>query len=364
MSTDTKPGDPGTELTVFVEAKDLIDIPALITEIDKSIAGAQEAYKTLPKIVDDATKEIHFKFKDQCALRLQQYKERRMPFTRKLNEIIKNFTSREAEYERLIKLTDDATSKWAREALARARAAQDEADAKLRLEQAKINLEGRIREFCRQRLAAMLDKVRGGAGALVDKVTKETFETTKTRLQTEPKWMPEMDTYMLEIPDWITDKAHFTAIVNEELPAIREEYITQSAEILKRSITILETAIVNKADAQALKEAEEQRAKEEDAKKEEELKRDLEAQQAIAEVYQEKIEQPKVRVKMKVEILDNEAWLHMISWWYKHDPEAKTKDLSKKTFLQCKTFCEKYCFDTGEFIEHASLQWVEDVKAR
>lgn len=363
MAKTTAP-EQSTEVIIYVDPNEMnVDMPALITEFDERLAGAQAAFKDLPKIVDEDTKQVHFQFRDAVNLRVQQFNERRMPFTRKLNEIIKEFTTRESEWKRLAALTEDKLNAWAQAELKRARDAQALADAKLRQEQAKIALEGRIREVCRQRLNAMLDVVRGGAGSLVDKVDKANFDKTKKRLQTEPKWTEDMQKFLYEQPTWITDYEHFKTVVDAELETITKDYLEQSAEILKRSLTILETALTNKAEAQALQEAEAQRQADLDAQKDQELKKDIQGQQAIAELDAEKIEAPKVRAKMKIEVLSNEGWLHMISWWFKHDPESESKDLSKKTFAQCKTFCEKWCNDTGEMIEHESLQYIEDVKA-
>lgn len=352
------------KVIIYVEPDEMnVNMPALIEEFDERIAGAQAAFKTLPKIVDEDTKQVHFQFRDLVNLRLQQFNERRMPFTRKLNEIVKEFTTREAELKRLAALTDDGLNAWAQAELRRTRDAQAAADAKLKAEQAKIALEGRIRELCRQRLNSMLDVVRGGAGSLVEKVDKSNFDKTKKRLQTEPKWTEEMQRFLYEQPTWITDVEHFNSVVNEEFEAIKADYLEQSAEILKRSLTILETALTNKEEAARLQEAEKQRQADLDAQKDLELKKDIAGQQAVAELDQEKIEAPKVRAKMKIDVLSNEAWLHMISWWFKYDPESETKDLSKKTFAQCKTFCEKWANDTGEQIIHESLEYVEDVKA-
>lgn len=363
MQRATKP-EPGTELLIINPQELTVDMPALLEKMDASIAKAQELFKLLPKIVDEETKQIHFKYKERLQLVLAQDKEERMPFTRKLNEIVKMFTSREAERERLIALVDERTAAWAKAELEKARAAQAKADADLAAAQAKINLEGRIRETCRQRLNAMLDNIRTAAGSLVNNVTKENLEKTKKSLNKTPLWKDEMTAFMVERPTWITDEKHFVSIVNEELETIKADYLVQSKEILDKSLTILDTALNNKEEAQRLQEAEDLRQKEADARRASEDQKAIDAQNAIAQMDVAQVEMPKVGIKMKIDVLSNDAWLHMISWWYKHDPEAKSKDLSKKTFAQCKTFCENWAYKTGEMIIHESLTYYEDVKAR
>lgn len=365
MSTANTPVTPGTELLTINPNELLESMPALITEMDTSIAKAQAIEKALPKIVDEETKQQHFKFKETLTLRLSQYKERRMPFTRKLNEIVKLFTTREAEYERLLKLTDDKTSAYARQELAASRAAQDLEDKKLAAKQAAINLEGRIRETLQSRINDMLDKVRNAAGNLVKKVTKENLDDTKKKLSKKPVWMKDvMDPQFFDKPDWVADNEQWSRIANEVFPAMQTDYLTKAKEILDGSLKIAQVAITNKEEAELLQKAQTEHDKAEEQRKAEELQKELDGKDAMAQLDKEHIEAPKVRVKMKIDVLENEGWLQMIAFWFANDPESKTKDLSKKTFLQCKTFCEKACNDTGAIIEHKSLTYIEDVKAR
>lgn len=361
----TQPEDPGTELIVF-EQQELIDMPALMTEYDAFLDKATKSLAALGGVKDNESSELYATFIERCKLRKQEFNERRMPFTRKINSMVSLFTTREKEWDRLAALAQDERDKFARAELKRTRDLQAAEDKRIAEEQAKIKLEGRIREYCRQRLSEMLDNVRTGCGDLVQKVTKGNFETTKLKLSGDPKWKPAHDTFIYELPPWITKEGedHFKSIVNGEIEQLKADYIAESKTIMQNSITILETALTNKEEAQNLLEADAQRSQEHQQQQNTELQKELDAQQAIVALDKEVIDAPKVRVKMRVDILDNVGWLHLISWWYKHDPEAKTKDLSKKTFLQCKTFCEKHCYDTGEFMEHESLQWIEDVKAK
>jgi DNA-nicking Smr family endonuclease len=266
--------------------------------------------------------------------------------------------------ERYIKLDEDQMSRYARAALEKSRKDKERVEREQKAIDDKIALEGRIRELCRTRLIAMLQSVRENTGKLVQTVTKENLATIKKRLSTDPTWKDDMDIFLLDPPEWVTDGEQFIKIVNEELPSIKKAFLEKAKEVMTSSLTILETALTNKDEAASLQKAEEDRQKAEDARKAEQARKDIDAQQAIAQMDQEKVADPRVKVAMKMDILDNEAWPQIFRFWYVNDPDAKTKDLIKKTFLQMKTFCEKWGNDNGEFVTHESIEWVEDVKAK
>lgn len=51
--------------------------------------------------------------------------------------------------------------------------------------------------------------------------------------------------------------------------------------------------------------------------------------------------------------------------WFKYDPKVKAgEDVSRKALFQMKTFMENYANSTGLLIDHPSVKYVEDVKAK
>lgn len=353
-----------TDLLIINSAELTENMPALINEIDTSLAKMQAAFDSLPKIVDETTKLRHFEFKDRANMRVKEFNERRMPFTRRLNDIVSLFTTREKEINRLIALTDDKTSAWARTELANARAAQEAEDAKLNAAKAKIALEGRMREELRSRITGLLDQLRGAVGKVVAEVTKENYATQKAALSKTPKWADKLTPLYYAKPTWVTDEAAWKAIADEMFPELSAEYVAKSVDILSGSLKVLDVALTNKEEAALLQQSQLDTAKAADDAKAAELAKEIEGQQAVVEMDAEYIEPPKVRTKMKLEIQDNAAWPVIFMHWYKHDPEAKTKDCRKKTFAQLITFAEKMMNTTGLGLDHPSIIWTEDVKAR
>lgn len=359
----TPPPDTGTEMVPVGELS--TKIPKLLENIETSLIGARAKVKALPKIIDEATKATAFALKAEIKLAMDGYHDYRMPFTRKLNDLIKRFTTAENEFQAMIDFIDADANKWAARQLELSRQAQAEADAQLRAEKAKIELNGRIKECLQQRIGALLDKVREAAGGMVNAVTKETLEETKTRLSSDPKWTRSMDTFYYEPPAWATDKANFKSIADAELAANKADYLTRAKQILVDSTAILQVALTNKEEALRLQQvnAEEEAKRIQENTAQSQAK--IDAEKALATLDIERPPEANVRVKMKIEILDNRAWLEMIAFWYENDPAAKTADLSTKTFKQVKTYCERIVnSESGTMIDHPSLEYIEDVKAR
>lgn len=327
------------------------------------LAKAQAAYKKMAPVVDEESKQQAFALRDKVQRAEKDLNENRSPFTRELTKFTKEFTGTEGGFASIRIDIEAKCDTYARTELAKARAKQAEIDAKLKAEKDAIEFDGRCREVLRQNIEKLLDAVRQGTGKLINDVTKGNLETTRTRLSAEVKWKEDYTKFYRTKPDW-ADAEKFDAIAKAEFEANKMDYLTRAKAIMDDALRILDVAVNDKAEAQRLQDVAAQVQKEEAEKVASQEEKDIEAQKAIAELDMERVEAPKVKSKMKIEILDNVAWLQLMSFWYTNDPDSKTVDCSKKTFAQLKTYAENSCNKGNDILTHSSIKWIEDVKAK
>lgn len=117
--------------------------------------------------------------------------------------------------------------------------------------------------------------------------------------------------------------------------------------------------------ARAKAEMEERQRKEEEEKQKAEMARQqaemsgLFAEQASMQSYQ-----PKVKVTQKIELLNPEGIMPILSmWWSKEGCTLSVEELSK-LFKKQITFCEKLANKDSVYIENESVQYIDDVKAK
>ncbi|MEB3372979.1 hypothetical protein SFC43_04785 [Bacteroides sp. CR5/BHMF/2] len=74
--------------------------------------------------------------------------------------------------------------------------------------------------------------------------------------------------------------------------------------------------------------------------------------------------QPKVKVTQKIELLNSEGIMPILSmWWSKEGCTLSVEELSK-LFKKQITFCEKLANKDSVYIENESVQYIDDVKAK
>ena len=130
-------------------------------------------------------------------------------------------------------------------------------------------------------------------------------------------------------------------------------------------ISIIAKTIVKWNDTENRRQVEERRRKEEEERKKSETARQqlemgsLFNAQAAVQGYQ-----PKMKVSKKIELLNTEGILPIISmWWRLEGCKLSVEELSKM-FKKQITFCEKVANKDGEFIEDESVNYIDDIKAK
>lgn len=117
------------------------------------------------------------------------------------------------------------------------------------------------------------------------------------------------------------------------------------------------------------KEAEEREAERKRKEEEEKQKAEMARQQAemnglFSEQASMQNYQPKVKVTQKIELLNPEGIMPILSmWWSKEGCTLSVEELSK-LFKKQITFCEKLANKDSVYIENESVQYIDDVKAK
>ena len=112
------------------------------------------------------------------------------------------------------------------------------------------------------------------------------------------------------------------------------------------------------------REAERKRKEEEEKQKAEMTRQQAEMSGLFAEQASMQNYQPKVKVTQKIELLNPEGIMPILSmWWSKEGCTLSVEELSK-LFKKQITFCEKLANKDSVYIESESVQYIDDVKAK
>ena len=112
------------------------------------------------------------------------------------------------------------------------------------------------------------------------------------------------------------------------------------------------------------REAERKRKEEEEKQKAEMARQQVEMNGLFSEQASMQNYQPKVKVTQKIELLNPEGIMPILSmWWSKEGCTLSVEELSK-LFKKQITFCEKLANKDSVYIENESVQYIDDVKAK
>lgn len=193
--------------------------------------------------------------------------------------------------------------------------------------------------------------IRIPTGVSVDELRKVEIET-KERLAKKFK-----DMYSCEVQD------------NKDFILDRLPSKKANLERIAQSDAAEAARIKSEMEARQRKEAEEKEAERKRKEEEEKQKTEMARQQSEMETlfgHQSVMQQgyqPKVKVAQKINLLNPEGIMPILSmWWSKEGCQLSVDELSKM-FKKQIAFCEKLAKD-GVFISDESVEYVEDVKAK
>ena len=336
------------------------DLNKLIAEGSEGLRKAGQAVQQLPEKITsneqfEQAKALQNKIKASASFR----EEKRKPFTRKLDEIKKAFTEIE---NGLMALSANIQTKLDAYALVIAteeRKKEQERQRALMDERQKIEDERRKQGVRDANLNSMLDLVRNYAADIIKSITKANMKEAEKKLSVVPEWKEKQRLQFL------ANDAEATA---EQIKEASEVFLEQSKKILKEAIEIIPLVLQNKAEAEKLLKEQEALAKEEAEKASKEADAKAEAEKALAQLDSTPLlvtnNGPKTKSVVEIVVKDSSGWLQIIAFWFEKDEDAKKKDLSKKTFMQCLKFVEKWANTHGERIESEAILYKEVTKAR
>ena len=346
-------------------------IPELVEFMRGTLENAKTAVANFPAVIEtEEQKKEAFDLREKIRTSLADINGERMPFTRALDLITKEFTTAENEFKACIKELDDRTSAFATLQLAEQRKKQAENDLKVARDKQKIELEGTTKVLLQQRVSGFLDSVRAAAGKVVAEVTKENLQECKDRLSVTPKWTEKMEAAFIAVPDHLKDQElidKFKEIVGNEKAAMVLHYQTRGKIILADSKSLLEVALTSRDEADRMATASTQNQKADENQVIAEIVADTDGKIAMA-ALDAAAEVPNANVRTKW-IIDQKkikrpGWLKLVAFFFEFDQEKKD-DLSKKTFMQCLKFAEDMAnADTPRKLDHPQIVYIEDVKAR
>lgn len=137
-------------------------------------------------------------------------------------------------------------------------------------------------------------------------------------------------------------------------------------------------AQANAAEAARIKAEMEERQRKETEAQEAERKRREEEEKQKAEMARQQAEmdnlfsaqasmqgyQPKVKVTQKIELLNPEGIMPILSMWWSKEGYTLTVDELSKMFKKQITFCEKLANKEGVYLQDESVAYIDDVKAK
>lgn len=193
--------------------------------------------------------------------------------------------------------------------------------------------------------------IRIPAGITVDEIRKAEIET-KERLakQFKEQYEFEIDSTKQYIIDRLPSK-------KTNLERIAQASADEAARI-KAEMEARQRKEAEEQEAERSRKEEEEKQKAEMARQQAEMESLFGQQAVVSSGYQ-----PKVKVAQKINLLNPEGIMPILSmWWSKEGCHLSVEELTKM-FKKQITFCEKLAKE-GTYISDESVEYVEDVKAK
>lgn len=337
-------------------------------------------------------------FIEKARKTVRKMNERRSPVTKLFDDIRREFTMIENTIDptkadtipyKLQQYRNQYAAKKRAEEEARRRAEYERQQA----EQARLKLKQDMEDDFKSQFQTLLNQSVNWLTTQDNSVTLENYDSVYNAVKDfsnalPANWLDDLHT-LIRIPANISvDELRKIEIETKE--RLGEQFAGQySAEIQDNKDFILDRmpskktnleriAQADAAEAARVKAEMEERQRKEAEQREAERKRKEEEEKQKAEMARQQAEmnglfseqasmqdyQPKVKVTQKIELLNPEGIMPVISmWWSKEGCTLSVEELSK-LFKKQITFCEKLANKDGVYIENESVQYIDDVKAK
>ena len=328
---------------------------------------------------------------------VKKMNERRAPVTQLFDTIRKEFTV----MENAIDPTKANTipfklQQYRNQFAAKKRAEEEERRRKeyerIQIEQARSRMKQDIEDDFKQQFQSLVNKDCNALSAIDSAVNLDNYEASFAQVKNYSTELPADFLYnlhtLIRIPAGITvNEIRKAEIEIKERLAKQfkeqyefeidstKQYIIDRLPSKKNNLESMAKASAEEAarikaemEARQRKEAEEQEAERRRKEEEEKQKAEMARQQSEMESLFRKQSivsgyQPKVRVEQKINLLNPEGMMPILSmWWSKEGCHLSVEELTKM-FKKQITFCEKLAKE-GTYIKDESVEYVEDVKAK
>ena len=328
---------------------------------------------------------------------VKKMNERRAPVTQLFDTIRKEFTVMENAIDPTKADTIPYKLQQHRNQYAAKKRAEEEERrrieyARQQAEAARAKMKQDIEDDFKQQFQALVNRVCNELSVIDNSVSLDNYDEATKRIHDYSTSLSEDFLYnlhtLIRIPAGITvDEIRKAEIETKERLAkqFKEQYEFEIDSTKQYTIDRLPSKKTNlermaqasaeeaarikaEMEARQRKEAEEQEAerrrKEEEEKQKAEMARQqsemesLFGQQAVMQGYQ-----PKVKVAKKINILNPEGIMPILSMWWSMEGCHLTVEELSKMFKKQITFCEKLAKE-GTFISDESIEYIDDVKAK
>ena len=337
-------------------------------------------------------------FIEKARKTVKKMNERRSPVTKLFDDIRKVYTGMENDIDptkadtipfKLQQLRNQFAAKKRAEEAAR----QQQEVARQQQEAARTKMKQDIEEDFKQQFQTLVNKDCNSLSAIDNAVTLDNYEASFAQVKEYSTELPADFLYNLHtfirIPAGITvDEIRKAEIETKERLAkpFKEQYEfevdstkqyiidrlpSKKANLERMAKASAEEVARIKAEMEARqrKEAEEQEAERRRKEEEEKQKAEMARQQSEMESLfgQQAVVssgyQPKVKVAQKINLLNPEGIMPILSMWWSKEGCTLTVDELTKMFKKQITFCEKLAKE-GIYLNDESVEYVEDVKAK
>lgn len=337
-------------------------------------------------------------FIEKARKTVKKMNERRSPVTKLFDDIRKEFTV----MENAIDPTKADTipyklQQFRNQYAAKKRAEEEERRRKeyerQQIEQARSRMKQDIEDDFKQQFQSLVNRDCNDLSAIDSAVTLDNYEASFAQVKDYSTELPADFLYnlhtLIRIPAGITvDEIRKAEIETKERLAkqFKEQYefeIDSTKQYIIDRLPSKKTNLERMAQASAeeaarikaemeerqRKEAEEQEAERRRKEEEEKQKAEMARQQSEMESLfgQQSIVssgyQPKVKVAQKINLLNPEGIMPILSMWWSKEGCTLTVEELTKMFKKQITFCEKLAKE-GIYLKDESVEYVEDVKAK
>ena len=348
------------------------------------------------KITDELDQQVAV-FIDKARKTVQKMNERRSPVTKLFDEVRSAFTTVENDIDPSKKGTIPHQLQLLRNEYAAQKRQEEERRraeelAKQQAAQMRERLVFEMEEDLKGQFHAELERNVNALKDIDNAVTIENYGASFSRVESypldlSPEWMTNLHARVRIPYDMRAEAENIEKeLVSKLATQFKEQYAFEvggmKTYILDRlpskKVNLERIAKANQEEAARLEaemkqreRAEAARLEQERAKREEEERKQADAKKQASEMnnlfagqaamaeYQ-----PRTKVTKKIHLLNPEGILPIITMWWSKEGCTLTADELCKMFKKQITFCEKLANKEGVTIQHESVEYVDDVKAK